>query len=309
MLGLVCHFIEEKKKKSGDVEYFNKFEAKTLQLGAYNRGKYTNELIKNTYLHNVQKTLDVMPLVVKSGIRLFRLSSNLFPLYDVVSDECWNNDEVKTALQKLGRFMVDNDIRVTVHPGQFCVLSSDSDDVVAKSFQELSVHAWLFDEMGLERSAKYAINIHGGKSNRSSRLIDQIKSLPDSIRLRLTLENDETSYNVIDLLEIYQQTGTPVVFDSHHFTFNTGDLSMEDAFNASLETWPKNIKPLQHLSNTDPKLVNGNFMDRRKHSDMIHYVPDPQLQALRDDTIDVEVEAKLKNVSIEDMKRKFSINK
>ena len=163
--------------------------------------------------------------------------------------------------------------------------------------------------MGLERSAKYAINIHGGKSNRSSRLIDQIKSLPDSIRLRLTLENDETSYNVIELLEIYQQTGTPVVFDSHHFTFNTGDLSMEDAFNASLETWPKNIKPLQHLSNTDPKLVNGNFMDRRKHSDMIHYVPDPQLQALRDDTIDVEVEAKLKNVSIEDMKRKFSINK
>jgi UV DNA damage repair endonuclease len=53
--------------------------------------------------------------------------------------------------------------------------------------------------------------------------------------------------------------------------------------------------------------VNGSKTDRRKHSDMIHYVPEPQLQALRDDTIDVEVEAKQKNLAVTKMATDFSI--
>lgn len=141
-----------------------------------------------------------------------------------------------------------------------------------------------------------------------SRLVDHIKSLPDSIRKRLTLENDECSYNVLDLLPVYLETNVPIVFDSHHHVFNNGDLSMEDAFSASSETWSKGIKPLQHLSNTEPHLVNGNFQDRRKHSDMIHYVPDIQLQGMRDDTVDVEVEAKMKNYSTFDLRKQFSIS-
>jgi UV DNA damage repair endonuclease len=48
-------------------------------------------------------------------------------------------------------------------------------------------------------------------------------------------------------------------------------------------------------------------MDRRKHSDMIHYVPDIQLLALRDDTVDVEIEAKNKNLSVFDLRTKFTI--
>jgi hypothetical protein len=40
---------------------------------------------------------------------------------------------------------------------------------------------------------------------------------------------------------------------------------------------------------------------------MIHYVPDVQLKGLRDDTVDVEVEAKLKNVAVFEMRKKFDI--
>jgi UV DNA damage endonuclease len=187
-------------------------------------------------------------------------------------------------------------------------LSSDSDVVVAKSFVELDIHGWVFDSMGLDQSPVYAINIHGGKSDRTSRLIDQIKSLPDNVRKRLTLENDETAYNVIDLLSVYKETNTPIVFDSHHHVFNDGGLMLEEAFAATSETWPKGIKPLQHLSNTEPDLMNGNFMDRRKHSNMIHYIPDVQLEGLRNDTIDVEVEAKMKNLSVNEMRKQFSIS-
>jgi hypothetical protein len=40
---------------------------------------------------------------------------------------------------------------------------------------------------------------------------------------------------------------------------------------------------------------------------MIHYVPEVQLERLRRDEIDVEVEAKLKNLAVFDMSKKFSI--
>lgn len=308
MLGLVCHFVEEKKKKNGSIEIFNKFETKTLQLGSYKRGKYSIDLIKGVYLHNVKKTLEIMPQITSSGIKLFRLSSNLLPLYDQVPKECWDNPEIKGALSSLGQYVKSNNMRICVHPGQFCVLSSDSDAVVAKSFEELSIHGWLFDQMGLDRSTRYAINIHGGKSDRISRLIDQIKTLPDNVRKRLTLENDETAYSVVDLLRVHQATGVPVCFDSHHYTFNDGNLTFEEAYRASCETWSEGIKPLQHLSNTEPEYANGSFADRRKHSKLIHYVPKLQLQALREDTIDVEIESKYKNIAIFKMAKDFEIS-
>ena len=307
MLGLVCHFVEEQKKKNGEVVLYNKFETKTLQLGRYKAEKYTEEQIKQTYLHNVQKTLEVLPEVVNSGIRLFRLSSNLFPLYDVVPRRCWDNEEVKSVLKSIGQLVSMHQMRVCVHPGQFCVLSSDSDSVVEKAFVELGIHGWFFDEMGLDHSTQYAINIHGGKRDRTSRLVDQIKSLPDNVRKRLTLENDETCYSVIDLLEVYKHTGTPICFDSHHHIFNDAELTMDEAFEVSCATWQKGINPLQHIANTEPGMENGSFPERRKHSNMIHYVPDCQLKALRDNTVDVEVEAKQKNISVRKMSSDFDI--
>jgi len=307
MLGLVCHFVEQKKKKNGEIVLYNKFETKTLQLGAYKQGKYTEEQIKATYLHNVQKTLEVMPAVVSSGIRMFRLSSNLFPLYDIAPRKCWDNPEVKTALKDLGNYVVMHKMRISVHPGQFCVLSSDSDSIVAKAFEELSIHGWLFDTMGLDHSPKWSINIHGGKADRTSRLIEQIKSLPDNVRKRLTLENDETCYSVVDLLEVYQETGVPIVWDSHHSVFNSGGITEEEAQAASMETWPSGIKPLQHLANTEPGRESGSFNERRKHSNLIHYVPEHQLRSLRDDVVDVEVECKLKNIGIFKLSKDFDV--
>lgn len=308
MLGICCHFLKEDiKPKSGEKRLINEMDERTLQLGRYNSGKYPEEQIRATYLNNVSNLAQMLPKIRKHGVRLFRISSAMFPLADKVDRKLWDNEEVRKMLKSAGDFIKANDMRVSTHPGQFCVLSSDSDTVVENAFKELSIHGWLFDTMGLDHSPKYAINIHGGKADRSSRLIEQIKSLPDNVRKRLTLENDEMCYDVIQLLEVHQETGVPIVFDSHHFVFNDGGLTMEEAHAATMETWPGGIRPLQHISNTEPSLANGSFVDRRKHSDMIHYVPEPQLQALRDDIIDVEVEAKLKNISVFKMSQDFQV--
>ena len=308
MLGLCCHFLkEETRPKSRRTELVNAMEEKTLQLGKYKTGKYSAEQIKGTYINNVHRLSQMLPYIGSHGIRLFRISSGLFPLADQVDKSLWDNDEVKFYLREVGDYIKKTGMRVSTHPGQFCVLSSDSDKVVENAFKELAMHGWVFDMMGLDHSPQYAINIHGGKKDRTSRLVEQIKSLPDNVRKRLTLENDETAYNVIDLLHVHKATGTPIVWDSHHHTFNDGDLTPAEAFEVTRETWQNGIRPLQHISNTEPSLINGNFQDRRKHSDMIHYIPDVQLQALRDDTIDAEIEAKHKNYAVFDMSRRFCL--
>lgn len=308
-VGVCCQWLEKRvRPRSGDVEYVNSFDERSLQLGRFEQGKYTPEMIKGTYVHNARRLSEMLPIVHRSGIKLFRISSAMFPLADKVDQSLLKNDEVRKYLTIAGDFIRANGMRVTTHPGQFCVLSSDSDSVVEKAFVELSIHGWMFDEMGLDKSPKYAINIHGGKSDRSSRLIEQVLSLPENVRKRLTLENDETAYSLIDLLSVFKETSVPVVFDSHHHVFNDGELSMEDAHMLSCETWPKDVKPLQHLSNTQPGLEGGSFTEKRKHSDMIHYVPVPQLGALRNDEIDVEVEAKMKNISVIKLMSEFAIS-
>jgi UV DNA damage endonuclease len=308
MLGICCHFLqEETKPRSGENYFVNAMEERTLQLGRYRSGKYTPEAIKATYVNNVRNLANMLPVIRHFGAKHFRISSAMFPLSDQVDRELWDNDEVKVHLKRAGEFIREQGMRVTTHPGQFCVLSSDSDAVVENAFKELGHHGWFFDEMGLDHSTQYAINIHGGKRDRTSRLIEQIKSLPDNVRKRLTLENDETCYSVIDLLEVHKHTGTPICWDSHHHIFNDGELTLDEGFEVACATWQKGISPLQHIANTEPGMEKGSFPERRKHSNMIHYVPDCQLKALRDNLVDVEVEAKMKNISIKKMISDFQI--
>jgi len=307
-LGVCCHWIRrDVAPRSGKPQVINELDERTLQLGRYERGAYGEDTIAALYLHNVRMLGEVLERAGRAGVRLFRVSSAMFPLADRVPRRLWDSVEVRAALGRVGEVARKWGQRLTTHPGQFCVLSSDSDSVVEKAVVELELHGWMFDAMGMPRSPLAAINVHGGKADRASRLIDAIRSLPPASRSRLTLENCETCYSVIDLLPVSLATGVPIVWDSHHHTFNPADLTDEEACDATRETWPDGVRPLQHLSNTTPGLEGGSFTERRKHSDMIHYVPPAQLSRLRRGEIDVEVEAKMKNLAVLDVATRFEI--
>jgi UV DNA damage endonuclease len=297
MLGLCCQYIEPKTKRNGQTEYINIVDEKGLQYGQFLKGKYTSSQIYSIWEHNANELLSIIKRCNKEGIHSFRMSSNLFPLYDSLTEDLHNQTVVKSILKEAGDYVTHNNMRVTCHPDQFVVISSNKVDVIEKSFRMLEHHAWIFDQMQLPVSPYYAINIHGGTKGNSTVLIDSIKKLTPSVKGRLTLENDERSFNVRDLYQIYEATGIPIVFDTHHHTFNTADLSIEEGLKLAMTTWGS-IRPLTHLSNTDPTLVNGSFTERRKHSDYVHYVPECQLQANNNDLIDIDLEFKMKNIAL-----------
>lgn len=306
MLGLCCQYMVPHTKRNGTVEYVNDVNESNLQYGQFQKGKYSEDQIDTVWFENCVNLLAALKKVHADGIKCFRVSSNLFPLYDSVPELLHKSPGVKQGLYSIGKFIKDNNMRMTTHPDQFVVISSNREEVITKSLSMLDHFAWIFDEMELDVSPFYAINIHGGTKGNIKILNESIKKMSESAKGRLTLENDESSYNVVDLYSTYEETGVPICWDSHHHTFNDAGLSLEDGMSLAKKTWG-NVKQLTHLSNTEPSLVNGNFKDRRKHSDYVHYIPDVQLKAHNNNEIDIEMEFKMKNLAILKAVKDFDI--
>ena len=307
MLGVCCHWLEPITKRSGSIEYINAMNERSLQFGAFKNGKYTYDYIYGVWINNLsnlQLILDTR--IIPSGVKCFRLSSNIFPLADQFKDKLTNSTDITKRLSKIGDTFKNANIRVTTHPSQMTLLSSKRSDVNITSANDLAHHAWIFDTMGFAQSTYYAINIHGGVKNEYDTLINNINNLPINIKNRLTLENDERAYSVNDLYNVYEQTDVPIVVDSHHHNFLSSGICLSEAFKIAKSTWGS-VKQLTHLSNTDSLKLNGNFTERRSHSDYIHYIPIEQQQLNDSGEIDIEVEAKMKNLSVFKMVKDFGI--
>jgi len=297
-LGLCCQFLEAKNKKNGSVEYVNKLEERTLQFGLFLKGKYNDEHILQTYINNL-KNLKANIINIKNiGFQSFRVSSNLFPLYDKVSPDIVENEQTTGLLKEIGEFVKLNNMRITAHPSEWCVIASEKDAVIENAINNLKHHAWIFDQMGLDETRYYCINIHGAPKGQYARLINSINKLPNNVKNRLTLENDERVYSAKMLYEVYKETGVAITFDSHHHSFHQDSLSGEEAMLMAMETW-QDIKPNTHLSNSEPEFINlGSFTEKRKHSNYYHTIPEYQLEANNSGKIDIDMECKMKNLAI-----------
>lgn len=306
MIGLCCQYIEKQISRTGKESFVNIIDERGLQYNQFLKGKYTTKQIEEVWAHNLTGLSSILTRVNSEGIKVFRVSSSLLPLYDCLPNVLHESQEVKSLLGSIGKFILENKMRLTTHPDQFVVLSSNKNEVIQNSINMLHHHGWVFDQMELPATPYYAINIHGGTKGNTSILVQSVNKLSESTKKRLTLENDERSYNVVDLVKVFEETGVPICWDSHHHIFNDGGLTSTEALEMSKKTWGE-IKPLTHLSNTSPDLVNGSFTDRRKHSDYVHYIPDHQMNDNNDDKIDIEFEFKMKNLAIFKAVKEFGI--
>jgi UV DNA damage endonuclease len=236
-----------------------------------------------------------------NGISFFRLSSALIPWGDQLDlTQLKDYKEIKRELKKAGDFAKFWDMRITSHPGPFVVLTSPNETVVKNAIADLELHAQVFDMMGLSLTPYNKINIHcngvyGDKKAAMDRFISNFKRLSKSVQSRLTVENDdkESMYSVKDLMYIHNAIKIPIVFDYHHHTFCTGDLSEEEAVKLAFTTWPNNIAPVVHYSESKALHENNNKLKAQAHSDYINALPNTYNLA-----VDIMVEAKAKELAI-----------
>ena len=258
-------------------------------------------------LQNVKDIIKILEWNLKNNIFFFRISSDIFPWashYNISNLPQYY--EIKDKLLEAGHFAKKNNIRITAHPGPFNVLVSPNENVIKNTFIDLKMHGELFDMMKLEKSVYNKIIIHcngvyGDKKSAMERFCINYKKLPISIQSRLTVENDdkETMYSVKDLMFIHEKIGIPIVFDYHHHKFCTGGLSEEEALKLAISTWPKNIKPVVHYSESKSVHEKNNKIKLQAHSDFIHKIPNTYGYDL-----DIMVEAKAKELAIADFLKK-----
>jgi UV DNA damage endonuclease len=150
------------------------------------------------------------------------------------------------------------------------------------------------DAMGLSKTPYNKINIHcngvyGDKTTAMDRFCTNFEKLSDSVKNRLTIENDDKAsmYSVKDLMHIHNKIKIPITFDYHHHKFNTGDLSEQQALELAITTWPENITPAVHYS--ESKIGSK----PQAHSDYVERIPETY-----GNIVDIMVEAKQKDLAI-----------
>jgi len=259
------------------------------------------DYVSDIALLNSKDIIKILEWNRQHGIKLFRISSSIIPWGNNIDiTELKDYKEIKSELKKAGDFAKLWDMRITCHPGPFVVLTSPKDNVVDNAISDLEMHGKLFDMMELSKTPYNKINIHcngvyGDKTTAMDRFCENFKRLSDSVRSRLTVENDDKAsmYSVKDLMYIHKKIGIPIVFDYHHHQFCTGDMTEQEALQLASTTWPKDIRPIVHYSESKALHENDSKQKPQAHSEYINALPDTY-------GIDVDcmVESKAKELAI-----------
>lgn len=209
--------------------------ARTFRLKSYSEARLI-ETVEN----NLECLAKVLEYNVEHGFLFFRITSDLVPFasHPVCTFDWAGHFSAKFA--KIGEFIRAHDIRISMHPDQFTLLNSPTSDVVERSIAELEYHATVLDRMGLDTPAKLQIHVGGVYNDRESSMaafVESYRSLPDSIRRHLVIENDDRCYPLKDCMRIHAETGIPVLFDVfHHELLNHGE-SLAEALDLHASTW------------------------------------------------------------------------
>jgi UV DNA damage endonuclease len=245
-------------------------------------------------LQNVTALLEILNWNVAHGIRVFRITSELFPwASEYKLEDMPDFQEIRDMLEHCGKLP----IRVSTHPGPFNKLAG-SGGTLTNTIKDLELHSQLFDLMGLTPSHWNKINIHvggsyGHKGETLKRFAANFKLLSGNLQKRLTIENDDKQglYTVAELHPLHDAIGIPIVFDYFHHKLHSGWQTEEEAFHMAYDTWG-DVRPVFHYSssrrdNEDPTAK------REAHAD---YIYEP-INAYEKD-IDIVLEAKMKEKAV-----------
>ena len=268
------------------------------------------DVLREKIIQNLKDTLVMIEWNEQNGIKVFRLSSELFPHKSNSKAEPYTFDFALDLLKQIGAKAKQYNQRITFHPGQYNVIGTPREEVLENTIRDLTYHTEVLDLMELNQDS--VIVIHGGgvyknKPETIDRWCKQFYKLPENVQKRIVLENCEKNFSIIDCLEVSKKIGVPVVFDTHHFEcyklLHKDEKFSEPAYYIPLilETWKlRGIKPKFHVSEQGSGKTGH-------HSDFIEVIPDYLLEIPEkyNVNIDIMIEAKMKEQAIFKLYNKY----
>ncbi|KAI9469943.1 MAG: UV-endonuclease UvdE-domain-containing protein [Benjaminiella poitrasii] len=269
------------------------------------------EYVKELALANVADLKKMIQWNEDNKIRFMRMSSEMFP-FASHEKAGYEIDFAKKELAEAGALAKEYNHRLTMHPGQYNQLVSLTPKVVSNTIRELHYHAHMMDLMDLDQDSVMIMidfstklshmgGVYGDREAALARFEEEYVKLPEHIKRRLVLENDEFGYSVSDLLPICQKLQIPLVLDWHHHHINPGTVTdLVSLLPTINKIWTdKGIKPKQHYSESRKGAVSA--MEMRAHSDRVKYLPPTT------DDVDLMIEAKDKEQAVLQLYKTYNL--
>ncbi|MEG0474077.1 MAG: UV DNA damage repair endonuclease UvsE [Carnobacterium sp.] len=274
-----------------------------LTLGVYNTNfrtctlkTATKENLLNITEHNLETLDRIIDYNIKMGITLFRISSDIIPFgSSPVNNLPW--DEIfKEKFRLIGEKLKLENIRVSMHPGQYTVLNSPNEDVVKRAVEDLNYHNRFLNALGTGKSSKIILHIGGVYGDKKAAIVRFGKNyqlLSQGVKNRLVIENDDKSYNIGDVLQIGTANRIPVVYDNLHNELLPFDRSKDDHYFISLvnNTWKADdgVQKIHYSQGAHLKRAGSHSktINLEVFNEFLNTIPD----------VDIMLEVKDKNLS------------
>ena len=270
------------------------------------------DTLKEKIKQNIEDLIKMIEWNEQNGIRVLRISSELFPHKSNPKIESYSYEFAEDLLKKVGEVYKKYNHRLTAHPGQYNVVGTKDEEKFQNTINDLSYHADILDKIGVDQDG--VLVVHGGgtygdKKATMDRWCENYHRLPEKVKHRLVLENCEKCFSIRDCLEISKRVNIPVVLDTHHFECYK-HYNKEDAATLKepgeyipdiLESWKKRGKKTKfHVSEQGSGKVGH-------HSDYIEEIPQYLLEIPEKYGVDIDImiEAKMKEKAIFKLYEKY----
>ena len=241
----------------GQIESIPEFNTKTTTISWLNRQSKSvaEQKLWDLMVHNISATQKAIQFIstLESELRMFRISSDLLPAYTEPNwSYFWQQSDVRNYAEKhfklIGDIARNCGIRLSFHPGQFCCLASDNEDVVRRSIEEFEYHADMARWMGYgQQFQDMKINVHVAGRRGSDGIRNSYYKLSPEARNCITIENEEMSHGLDECLKLCDII--PVVLDIHHHLIKDYEYiePTDIRITQILDSW-RGIRPTAHYS-------------------------------------------------------------
>ncbi|NLT18681.1 MAG: UV DNA damage endonuclease [Firmicutes bacterium ADurb.Bin080] len=248
--------------------------------------------------NNLTSLYNILNYNQNNNINLFRISSDLIPFgsHEDIPVRNWE-EYFEEDLLKIREIIKKTGIRLSMHPGQYTVLNSPSEDIVKRAVRDLEYHDKVLSLLNVNGENKIILHVGGVYGNKKvaiDRFKSNYKELSQNIKDRLVIENDDKLFNILDVLEIGNDIGIPVVYDNLHNECNK-IIEESDSYwiTEAGKTWKKSDgKQKIHYSQQNPEKKQGAHSETIDSKEFLTFY-----NSLSNKDIDIMLEVKDKNIS------------
>lgn len=258
-IGFACKWIDHPHQVDGikpkdDCKQYNTGTTTITWLKRQTRD-VAEQKLWDLMVQNLEATRKLVEKVgqLEESLRMVRISSDLLPAYTEPSwSYFWQRPDVKEYCSRvfsgIGDHARSHGVRLSFHPGQFCVLASETPDIVNRSIEEFEYHTDMARYMGYGKTFQdFKINVHIAGRRGPQGIKDVMQRLSPEARNMITIENDEISWGIEDSLELVDTCA--LVLDIHHHWIKTGEYieNTDDRIKKITDSW-RGVRPVIHYS-------------------------------------------------------------